>query len=145
MSNEWLWTQSPVAFTSQSRVEQFIRDHYLSGGGGDNKVKRREALASWKEYASTLPSLQLYAPHHLNYKKKLDTTRVAVPRRNYQWQMDLVDLSKQSASIKRVNKGYVYILVGIDVLSRFVVCTTPMKQKNGEEVAKHMRDVACVH
>jgi len=136
MDNEWLWTKSPVAFTSRSRVEQFIRARVPS------PEKRRKALEAWREYAANeVESLQLYAPHRLDYKDALDSTRVSVPRRNAQWQMDLVDLSKQPKALKRLNKEFVFILVGIDVLSRFVVSVVPLKRKNGEDVSRAMEKV----
>lgn len=73
-------------------------------------------------------------------KKQLTYTlhrykRITFPRLNYivdiddQWQTDLIDLK----SISSTNKGYNFIVVVIDVFSKFA-WTVPIKQKSADEI-----------
>ena len=121
---KYYWTESPVAFTSPSRVEQYLRQHDPT------------FIPSWREYVKRSIPLNVYAPHHVNYKQHLAPTTVPLPQNDYQWQMDLIDLSKQPLALKRQNKMNTYILVAIDVLTRYVVAAIPMKKKSAEEVAR---------
>ena len=55
-----------------------------------------------------------YTLHH-PIRRNYTTRRVLVHRIDEQWQADLVDLQK----LARFNKGYKYLLVCIDILSKY--------------------------
>ena len=64
------------------------------------------------------------------------TRPVVVYEIDEQWQMDLVDLSKLS----KFNSGYKYLLVCIDVLSKFA-WVKPLKTKTGAELKTVIKQI----
>ena len=71
-----------------------------------------------------------YTLHH-PIRRSYTTRRVLVHRMDEQWQADLVDLQK----LARFNKGYKYLLVCIDILSKYA-WVRPLKTKTGNELTK---------
>lgn len=68
---------------------------------------------------------------HRNARRKFKRRRIVSLHLNDLHQADLIDFT----NYKKDNKGYAYILVVIDCLSRFVLCT-PLKTKSGPDVRK---------
>lgn len=89
-----------------------------------NKLSKREAL-------SILRRLDAYTLHRQVNTRKFKRRRIIAFGVNDIWQMDLVDFSKY----KRFNKGYRYVLVVVDSLSRYVRAL-PLKKKRPEEVKR---------
>ena len=54
-----------------------------------------------------------------------------VPRIDHRWDADLMDM----ASISKYNDGYHYVLLAIDIFSRYV-WTVPLKTKQGTDSKK---------
>ena len=69
-------------------------------------------------------------------KKKYKRLRVEINRPNEQWQIDLMDMS----SLSRYNSGFRYVLIVIDVYSRYV-WTRKLKTKNSIDVLKKFESV----
>ena len=73
---------------------------------------------------------------HRQPRRKFKRNKVYVPRMDYQWDADLMDMTK----ISTYNDGYSYVLLVIDILSRYV-WTVPLKSKRGEEVVKAFQSI----
>ena len=69
-------------------------------------------------------------------RRHFERNRVIVEKSNSQWDVDLADLSQLSKD----NDGVKYLLVAIDVFSRFVWCQ-PLKTKEGGEVVKAIQRI----
>ena len=78
------------------------------------------------------PTYSLHRQVRINFK----TQPVLVYEIDEQWQADLVDLSKLS----KKNSGYKFILVIIDILSKYV-WLRPLKSKKGSELKEAIEDV----
>jgi len=71
-----------------------------------------------------------------NIIRKFKRNRVIVDGIDTQWDMDLIDFSKYS----KENDGYRYILICIDIFSRYV-WARPCKTKYGAEIAAELIDI----
>ena len=69
-------------------------------------------------------------------RRKFPRNRVIVSTINEQFDVDLADLT----TLSKQNEGYKYLLVAIDIFSRYVWCY-PLKFKEGEEVIKSFRHI----
>ena len=94
----------------------------------NDKIKRSD-VNKWLQ--SQLP-YTLHRPVRLNFK----TRRVVVYDVDEQWQMDLVDLPK----ISRQNDEHRYILVAIDVLSKYAWIES-VKNKSGAFIKKAFQNI----
>jgi len=79
---------------------------------------------------------QLAYTLHKPVKKRYKTRSVLVYHMDEQWQADLVDLSK----LAKYNHGYKYLLVIIDVLSKYA-WVRPLKSKYAKELKAALEDV----
>ena len=68
---------------------------------------------------------------HFPVKRKFQRNKVFSPRIDHQWDADLMDMQQ----ISTYNEGYNYVLLSIDIFSRFV-WTVPLKSKKGNEVIR---------
>ena len=93
-------------------------------------AKKENPNVSLEEVKQWL-SEQLTYTLHRPVVRKFKTRPVVVYNMDEQWQADLVDLSKLS----RYNKGYKYLLVVIDVLSKFL-WVEPLHDKSGKELKR---------
>lgn len=75
---------------------------------------------------------ELHRPARKNFRRR----RVIVKGLNDMWQTDLVQMNQYS----KVNKGYKYILVVINVFSKYAWCQ-PVKNKSGKEVTLAMKTI----
>ena len=82
-----------------------------------------------KEVDAWVPTQLAYSLHK-PIRKKFPTRAYRTAGLNDTWQMDMMEMIPYA----RINKGYKYILVCIDVFSRFVRAQ-PCKSKSGDEVA----------
>ena len=83
-----------------------------------------------KDVKNWLSKDLIYTLHHPT-RRNYTTRRVLVHRMDEQWQADLVDLQK----LVSFNKGYKYLLVCIDILSKYA-WVRPLKTKTGNELTK---------
>ena len=77
-------------------------------------------------------SRELHKPVCFKFKKR----RVFSPGPNSIWAADLADMSKFSRS----NKGYPYLLLVIDVFTKYGYIR-PMKEKTGKATAAAFKDI----
>ena len=80
----------------------------------------------WK----ALQSVDAYTKHK-PHKRRFPRRKTQTWGIDKQWQLDLVDM----LSFKKYNKGYSYIMVGIDVFSRFAFAEA-IKSKQGKDVTE---------
>ncbi len=96
----------------------------------DGRLKPNiNAIKDWLQQQDT------YTLHKLpprNFKRN----RVIVYAVDQQWQGDLADLS----SLSRYNKGYKYLLVCIDILSKYAF-VIPLKTKKGTEIVSAFKTI----
>lgn len=110
---------SPVAFAGKDKLFREARKHI--------KKLKLDDVEKWLRSQSTYT---LHKPVRLNF----ETRRVVVYEMDEQWQMDLVDLTKLS----RYNSGFKYILVCIDVFSKYA-WVVPLKTKSASELENAIR------
>ena len=67
-------------------------------------------------------------------RRKFKRSRVVVEGLDSQWDVDLMDMKDLAGD----NEGYQYVLIAIDVFSRFASCT-PTKSKAGKDVLASMK------
>ena len=88
-----------------------------------------------KEVGAWLSSQDTYSIHK-PVKKTFSRNRIIVSDIDEQWQIDLMDVQ----NISRYNDGYRYILICIDVLSKYV-WLIPVKNKMGTEIANAFKKI----
>lgn len=81
--------------------------------------------------AKNILSKDLSYTLHRPRRKRFPKARVVVYGIDHQWVADLIDVQ----ALRRDNKGYKFLLVVIDALSKFL-WAVPLKNKTGTEVAK---------
>jgi hypothetical protein len=69
-------------------------------------------------------------------KRSFKRNKVFVKGVDDQWDVDLMDMTK----FAKYNNGYNFILVVIDIFSKYV-WLRPLKDKKGESVLKALKDV----
>ena len=121
----------------QRKLEEKMRKIYydvknsLSFGGKRAMMKKfpSKKVNDWirKEMTYSL---------HKPIRRRFPTRSYRSAGVNYLWQMDLMEMIPFS----KVNKGYKYILVCIDVFSRFVRAL-PTKNKSGKEVCSKIEQM----
>ena len=85
-----------------------------------------------RQWLETQPGYTLHKPVQRRFSRR----RVIVDGLDEQWQADLADVKKFKAS----NDGVEYLLIVIDVLSRYA-WVRPVKSKNAESVATAFRSI----
>ena len=93
------------------------------------KVARQEghnySLGQIKKWLSAQETYTL----HRSVQHKIKRNKVVVDGIDDQWDMDLMDMS----SIAQHNEGYKFVLLAINIFSRYVF-VQPLKSKQGKEV-----------
>ena len=97
--------------------------------GGKPRLQKRFSRKQVDEWLPTQLTYSLHKP----IRKKFPTRAYRVAGIDDTWQMDMLEMIPYA----KVNKGYKYILVCIDVFSRFARAL-PCKTKSGDEVATAM-------
>ena len=105
--------RDPASFTSASK----LRKHYF----------KKTAL---RHVEDTLQSVDAYTKHN-PYKRRFPRRKTQTWGIDKQWQLDLVEI----LSLKKYKKGYSYIMVAIDVFSRFAFAEA-IKSKQGKDVTE---------
>lgn len=89
-------------------------------------------LASIRKWLETQEAHTL----HRSLKRKFPRNRVIVSGIDSQWDADLMDMTQ----LAKYNKPFKYVLLCIDILSRFV-WAVPLKSKQSTEVVKAFREI----
>ena len=97
---------------------------YREVNRGEKQKITRKQIATWLE------SQDAYTLHKTK-RKRFQRNRVQVGGIDSLWQIDLADLS----SLSKFNDNYKWLLVAIDVFSKYVWCQ-PMKNKSSKEVIR---------
>ena len=112
-----------------------------------SNVSYSSPIRLYKEAKKVIPTITLknvkewlskdltYTLHH-PIRRQYSTRRVIVHQIDESWQADLADLQ----NLSKFNKGYRYLLVCIDILSKFA-WIRPLKKKTGKEVEAAFRDI----
>jgi len=97
--------------------------------------ERKKHNISRKQVYEWLNTQSTYTLHRRTHKK-FKRNRIIVGRIDEQWQADLIDIQK----IKNYNAGNRYILVAIDVLSKYA-WGQPLKAKTGKCIVEGFRKI----
>ena len=104
--------------------------------------KLYKVVKSEGEYKIGLPKITRWLQDQESYslskgvRRSFERSRVIVEGIDSQWDADLADM----ASLSESNDGFKYLLVAIDVFSRYAWCS-PLKTKTGSEVANGLRKI----
>ena len=107
-----------------SKKRKRVDDDFIKQIADEIKLKKRKDDVSDRE--------QLFFP----VKKKFKRLKVDVKYCDEQWQMDLIDMT----SMERYNSRIKYLLVVIDVYSRFV-WVKKLRNKNSNSVGKKFEEI----
>ena len=105
--------RDPASFSSASK----LRKHYFK-------------KTTLRHVEDALQSVDAYTKHK-PYKRRFPRRKTQTWGIDKQWQLDLVDM----LSFKKYNKGYCYIMVGIDLFSRFALAEA-IKSKQGKDLTE---------
>ena len=94
-----------------------------------NEAKKRDKRVKIEDVREFLARQDAYTLHK-PVKRKYQRNATKTSGIDVDWQADLADMQ----SLKKLNQGYTFILVCIDVLSRFAF-VQPLKNKTAESVA----------
>jgi hypothetical protein len=110
------------AFSSARNLQRVLREDY-------NLRISEEAIQNWLEG-------ELAYTIHKPRRKVFPRNPIIATHIDNNWQADLAVMKKY----KKFNKGFSYILVVIDVLSRFI-WVEPLKSKDGPETTKAFENI----
>jgi transposase InsO family protein len=116
--------------TWQDTLEKIYKDpsHPASFSGPSKLykyVKHKTTLKQVKEWLKSQPTYTMHKPVRNNFPRN----KVIVNGIDDQWDMDLMDMQ----NISNYNNGYRFILIAIDVFSRYV-WAIPLKSKNAQDM-----------
>ena len=100
-----------------------------------NRGKKTGCTITRKQISEWLKSQDAYTLHK-PIPRKIKRNRVVVSGIDALWQADLADLSSLSES----NKGYKWLLVVIDVFSKYIWCEA-LKNKSAAEVVRAFNEI----
>ena len=131
--------------TLSNKIKQYLHDQYynpsspgaFSGLEKFYKIIREEGKfqLNKKDVERWLQGQDTYTVHR-PVRRKFKRNRVIVSHIDSQWDGDLMDMS----SLAKYNNHYRYILLLIDIFSRFV-WAVPLKNKSAIEVVKGLKRV----
>ena len=107
--------KEPGSYTAPTKFFRAVREK------SNNKISRKQ-VNDWLNAQDTYTL-------HRRTRKKFKRNRVIVGQVDEQWQTDLLDVQK----IAKYNQGYRYILVCIDILSKYA-WAEPLKSKSGKNI-----------
>lgn len=107
-----------------------------SYGGFQKLMRAAEGMGYTKEQVKKWMKKQDVYTLFKKVVRKFPTPRVVVPSKNYQWDMDTVNMS----SYIEENKKHAYILVIIDIFTRYLM-TVPLFTLTGKEVSEVLRKI----
>lgn len=94
--------------------------------------KREISLGAIKKWLKSQDTYTL----HRQPRRKFKRSRVYVPRIDFQWDADLMDMTR----IASHNDGFQHVLLAIDIFSRYV-WTVALKTKSGKEVKEAFSNI----
>ena len=109
-------SEKPASYSGLDKLYRYVK----SEGHNISKGKIRKWLSQQPVYSK-----------HRPVKHSFKRARVVVPTKFYQFDSDTVSMTKY----EKHNNGYKYILIAIDILSRYV-WTHPLKSLTGREMVK---------
>ena len=118
-----------VAAPKQSMKDVYYDASQVEGFGGKARLSERFSRKQVDEWLPTQLTYSLHKP----IRKKFPTRAYRTSGVDDTWQMDMLEMIPYA----KVNKGYKYIRVCIDIFSRFARAL-PCKTKTGEEVSTTM-------
>ena len=130
MSSEWTEylnsiyfdPKNPASFSGPEKLYQFVK---TEGKFKLGRPRIRQWLQDQEAYSLTRGA-----------RRRFRRNRVIVAGLDSQWQADLMDMN----NIAKDNDSYRYVLLMIDVFSRYTWCE-PIKNKTGPEVVKAMKKI----
>lgn len=123
LDNIFLNPKSGGSYSSANKIlKEVERRNYYRG----------VTLEALEKYLQTKPAYTLYKPSVV----KFSTPKVRVNTINSQFEIDLMDISRFSSQ----NDKYMFVLVAIDVLSKFAM-GRPLYTKTGAEVAQALEEI----
>lgn len=112
----------PASFKGPHKLYEVVKEE------GKHKI----GLAKIQRWLHTIPSYSLHKP----VRRKFKRLKVIVTGLRDQYEADLADMQK----LKRYNDDYTFLLVVIDVFSRFL-WVEPLKSKNEQDVVNGFRKI----
>lgn len=122
LSSLYFNPKSPASYLGPEKLFQIVKSQ------GQYKIGRhriRKWLQDQESYSLTRGA-----------RRKFPRSRVIVAGIDSQWDMDLMDM----VDLAKQNDGYQYVLVAIDIFSRFAHCQ-PIKSKKGADVVKALQSI----
>ena len=116
--------KSPGSFSSLHKLWAYIKTR-----GDKPSILTKAKVKEWLVYQDTA---SVYTPARVRFPRE----RIIVSARDQAWDADLADLG----SLKQYNDGVTFILVLIDLLSRFC-WLRPLQSKKGREVRDAIANV----
>lgn len=114
--------KNPGSFASAEALFRVVQEEK------NHKISRKQVY-DW------LSSQRTFTLHKRN-RKNFTRNRIIVGRVDEQWQADLIDIQK----IAKYNGNNKYILVAIDILSKFTWCE-PLKNKTGKCIVQGFQKI----
>jgi hypothetical protein len=115
-------TTLPSAFTSVDKLYKHVKKE---GTHAISKGRIRKFLRKQRVYTA-----------HKQVRKRFKRPRVVVPKKHYQWAADTMNMMRYHKD----NDGFGYILIMIDILSRYVYAV-PLKTLQGKEMVTALKTV----
>jgi len=122
LKNLYYNPKRPASFSAAGALYHAAKD------AGDKTITRK-VVQDWLATQSTHTL-------HRRPRKSFRRNVTLVNSIDEQWQIDLMDVS----NIEQENKGFNFILVAIDILSKFVWCV-PLKSKNATDTTNGFRKI----
>ena len=111
----------PAAYGGLDKLYRFVKS--------DGQLISKTYLKKW------LTKQNVYVKHK-PVRRKFKRQQVIVPRKYYQFDADTVNMTRYDA----YNKGYKYILIVIDILSRYA-WSYPLKSLTGKEMVMALKAI----
>ena len=133
--------------SSEEKIDKFLQRYYYDpkkpGSFGGLKrlyaaVQQSSKIKITKAQVNNWLKKQDTHTLHRGVKHKFPRLRVITGMRDSNWDADLIDMSKSKYA--SVNDNVKYILVAIDILSRYAF-VEPLKSKSGPSVAQGLQKI----
>ena len=116
----------PASYTAPDKLYRWLKDY------GDYKPSKKY-IKNW------LKGIETYGLHR-EVKRKFPRNKVIVSAIDEQWDADLMDMS----NISKHNNGFKYVLVCIDIFSRYA-WAQPVKTKHASAIVKAFQNIFATH
>ena len=122
LSTLYFDTRSPASYLGPEKLYQYVKSE------GKFKIGRyriRKWLQAQESFSLTRGA-----------RRKFQRSRVIVNGIDSQWDIDLMDM----VDVAKHNDGYKYVIVCIDIFSRFCLCR-PIKSKTGRDIVDALQTI----